>query len=363
MPDIIKNRQEAVRVTLSSVAAMAGVSTMTVSRALREDPKLPAGTRKRIQAVAQSVGYRPDPMISQLMGQLKSSRMRAPEPLAWLIPRAIPPGWRDAFTVRECFDGAGKRAAQLGYKLDVIPTYDPSIGPKRLTQILLARSITGVLVAATPGLPLAVEFDWDHFSIATCGHTVSAPSVCRACNHHQRIIRTALAELVRAGYRRPGLVITQTDNLRVDDGWTAGFLSYQLHLPVKDRTPVLMDEPVSGRQIVRWLDRHRPDVVLSHSMDDLDIIRSSGRCVPGDIGFVHLDLERGNSRCAGMRQNHADVGASAVEMVVAQIHRGERGIPTVPKLILTDGTWVPGPSIRIATTPGGAGKKRRKQPV
>jgi hypothetical protein len=46
-----------------------------------------------------------------------------------------------------------------------------------------------------------------------------------------------------------------------------------------------------------------------------------------------------------MRQNHADVGASAVEMVVAQIHRGERGIPTVPKLILTDGTWVPGPSI------------------
>lgn len=319
---------------------------MTVSRALREDSRLPLKTRQRIQAIAKRLGYRPDPVVSHLMARLRSSRTKAPETIAWLNPRPLRPDWRDAFSAEEFFQGASVRAAQLGYKLDVISGYEPGLTARRLTRILQTRWITGVLIAPLPGVPEMVPLEWSCFAAATYGYTVSDPPLHRACNHHPRIVRRALNEAMARGYRRPGLIISKTDNLRVDEGWTAGFLSFQLHLPATDHVPVLLYDQSDIELTAQWLDRYKPDVVLAHSMDDMKAIRSTGRRAPDDIGFIHLDLDQHTTRCAGMRQNHPVVGAAAVDLVIAQIHRGERGIPAVPKLLLVDGEWIDGPTIR-----------------
>lgn len=334
------------RVTMATVAAAAGVSLMTVSRALREDLHLPAKTRRRIQAIAEKLGYMPDPAVSQLMARLRASRTKAPEALAWINPRPLLPDWRDAFSMRDFFQGAAGRAAQLGYKLEIVSDDEGRANARRLTRILLARGIVGVLVAPLPGVPDTVSLDWSRFAAATYGYTVSEPLLHRACNHHLRIIRRALTEVVRRGYRRPGLMVSQTDNARVDEGWTAGFLAFQLHLPPAQRVPVLLYEKSRTAGTAAWLKKHRPDVILAHSMEDLETIGASGRRVPDEIGFVLLDLHRQNGPCAGMRQRHAVVGATAVDLVTAQIHRGERGTPTAPKLVLVEGDWVDGPTIR-----------------
>ncbi len=335
-----------VRVTMTSVAEAAGVSIMTVSRALRNNPRLPLKTRQRIQAIAKKLGYRPDPTVSQLMARLRSSRTKDPETLAWLNPRPLRPDWRDAFASEEFFQGASDRAAQLGYKLDVISGHEPGLTSRRLTRILQTRSIVGVLIAPLPGIPETVPLEWNCFAAATYGYTVLEPPLHRACNHHPRIIRRGLSEAIARGYRRPGLMISKTDNLRVDEGWTAGFLSFQLHLPASDHVPVLLYDQNDMELTARWLDRHAPDVVFAHATDNLKAIRATGRRVPDDIGFIHLDLDRHTTHCAGMRQNHPVVGAAAVDLVVAQLHRGERGIPKVPKLLLVEGEWVDGPTIR-----------------
>jgi DNA-binding LacI/PurR family transcriptional regulator len=47
-------------VRLKDIAAVGGVSVMTVSKALRNKPDLSAGTKSRIQALAQQMGYVPD---------------------------------------------------------------------------------------------------------------------------------------------------------------------------------------------------------------------------------------------------------------------------------------------------------------
>lgn len=44
-----------------AVAKLAGVSQSTVSRALRDDPRISAGTRARIQAIARQLSYAPPP--------------------------------------------------------------------------------------------------------------------------------------------------------------------------------------------------------------------------------------------------------------------------------------------------------------
>jgi LacI family transcriptional regulator len=56
--------------TIREIAAAAGVSAMTVSLALRGSREVSAATRKRIRALAESMGYRPNPMVSALMQQV-----------------------------------------------------------------------------------------------------------------------------------------------------------------------------------------------------------------------------------------------------------------------------------------------------
>jgi DNA-binding LacI/PurR family transcriptional regulator len=49
----------------------AGVHLSTVSLALRNDARLPATTRQRIQALAQRQGYSPNPLVSILMARIR----------------------------------------------------------------------------------------------------------------------------------------------------------------------------------------------------------------------------------------------------------------------------------------------------
>lgn len=57
------------RVKMSDVASAAGVSTMTVSRALRSDASISEETRKRILALIESMGYVPDSLAGALASQ------------------------------------------------------------------------------------------------------------------------------------------------------------------------------------------------------------------------------------------------------------------------------------------------------
>ena len=45
-------------VTMEQIAALAGVSTITVSRALRDSPSVTPATRERIKTLAEAAGYR-----------------------------------------------------------------------------------------------------------------------------------------------------------------------------------------------------------------------------------------------------------------------------------------------------------------
>ncbi|PVE50341.1 LacI family DNA-binding transcriptional regulator [Rhizobium rhizogenes] len=57
------------RVTIKDVAAAAGVSISTASKALNERGRMSGETRERIQAVAQKMGFRPNAMARALVGQ------------------------------------------------------------------------------------------------------------------------------------------------------------------------------------------------------------------------------------------------------------------------------------------------------
>ena len=61
-------------VTLAEIARRAGVSVMTVSRALRKQSNISPQTQKRIQVIADELGYRPNPLVSALMTYRRAAK-------------------------------------------------------------------------------------------------------------------------------------------------------------------------------------------------------------------------------------------------------------------------------------------------
>src|ERR1044071_9901410 len=62
------------QITLQEIAEEGHVSRATVSLALRNHPSIPSETRGRIQAVANRLGYRPNPLISTLMSYQRRAK-------------------------------------------------------------------------------------------------------------------------------------------------------------------------------------------------------------------------------------------------------------------------------------------------
>src|SRR4051812_17779296 len=107
------------RVSLRTISEQAGVTRMTVSLALRNSPALSAKTRKQVQEIARRLGYRPDPVVATLLGNLRRATRK--QNIATLgIVTNVWQGvtWRDIPTHRAYFEGAKGRAESLGYTVE-----------------------------------------------------------------------------------------------------------------------------------------------------------------------------------------------------------------------------------------------------
>src|SRR4051812_41974219 len=98
------------RVTIRDVARAAGVSTATVSRALRADGEVSAATRPRVLAAAERLGYRPDAAARTLVG----GRSRL---VAAFLTRCAGDAGREQPFGRMVLAGLGERLNEAGVDL------------------------------------------------------------------------------------------------------------------------------------------------------------------------------------------------------------------------------------------------------
>jgi len=103
------------RVTLSDIAVKAEVHVTTVSLALRNHPRLPEKTRRRIQALAKKMGYTPDPFLRALVSYRgKMMPHRNPAILAYVTNWHTRWGWKKMTAHPEFYEGAQAKAEELG---------------------------------------------------------------------------------------------------------------------------------------------------------------------------------------------------------------------------------------------------------
>jgi LacI family transcriptional regulator len=87
-------------------------------------------------------------------------------------------------------------------------------------------------------------------------------------------------------------------------------------------------------------------VVLCHRAEAIEWMESCGASVPRTHGFCCLNIMVNVVPCAGLDLQPWLLGVRGVELLIAQIHRNEYGVPELPSTTTIPAAWVDGPTLR-----------------
>lgn len=320
---------------MRDVAKQAGVSVSAVSYAMRGAPNIPPGTAAKVRAVAERLGYRPNARVGELMAHIRRARpLSGAEPLAFVHLDG-----RRVETERNGFalyveDAARAHAEQRGYRLDAFWLAEVDGNARRLGGILSARGISGVLFAPTTRQTrIETDWPWDEFAIAAVGMSELSVRPPRAAHHHYESMREVIARLVAAGARRPVAVVDSATNERAHRGWQAAWLAYG---PTAAARRLWLNSGQTAEELRDWIGQAAPDAIIADGADRLREIRRYAS-VPAERCAV-LSWSRG-VEFAGIDQGYDAIAAHAVDLVVTQLQRNERGLPNPPPMLLFPGRW------------------------
>jgi len=336
--------------TVRDVAARAGVSRMTASRALRGERRVAASTRLKVEQAAAALDYHPNRAASAVMSSIRLRRVSEYRgKIAWIHGGESPRAMDEVPWERPLYEGVRRRSEQSGYLLENIRLNDPQLRPERLTGMLIARGVQGLIV---PGFHSCLtHLDWDAFACVTSQTDPRLPPIHLASTDVAHGVRESFAHLHRRGYSRIGLMLHAPHERSSRGAERATYLLECDGLPAKGRIPVLrFPEPVEPAELIRlfaeWFQRHHPDAVICCDEHLLTWTRALGIDVPGTLALVHLNRHPYLTQWAGIDQRADQIGGAAVDLMVGQITRGETGIPPFQKEVLIKGEWVDGSTVR-----------------
>jgi LacI family transcriptional regulator/LacI family fructose operon transcriptional repressor len=333
---------------MAEIAQHLRIAPSTVSRALRDDPRIGQGTRARIRAAAADLGYRPNPLVSALMA---SRRRRGGageiDVIALVTSYGGREDWRSKQVCRWEFEGIQARAAALGFRIEVFSMHDYQDDAARLESTLRARGIRGVLLGFSRGNNEPVPFSSEGFAIAGLSAYFKAAQVDRANFHGFYNVRIALDHIWRLGYRRPALVVPELNNSISNNSWSAAFLDWQRRIPARNRClPFIPAGNPDLDEFSTWLCANEPDSILFYKVPVRSFLSRAGRRVPEEIGVACLYRTADEMRAmGGIDGNLSAVGAAALDLVVERLNANNFGPTEHPKEVLIKGTWYEGATL------------------
>lgn len=331
---------------------------MTVSRALRRQPGVSEEVIRRIERLAQTMGYRPNPLVQALMTQVRSGRpSTTSQVIGLLVPQLDDPQWGQQEWIRRCIQGAELRAQETGFQIEVFKWQRQQVSDERMDQILKARGIRGVVIAplAQPGFDLTL--DWAHYAAAAIGATLRSPQLHRVRHHAFRSIQIAVAKLQAAGFKRIGLALSAQSAARADHLWQAGFVhALKMHEDPSRFRFIYQPEVFEYKGFLRWLRQTRPDGIVIPDHYCYTWLCDAGIRIPDELAVATVNRYRQPEEMAGIDQQFDAMGAATVDLVVDQYYHGEFGVPLRPKDVLMGGDWIDG-----RTVPSPAERSRKSK--
>jgi LacI family transcriptional regulator, gluconate utilization system Gnt-I transcriptional repressor len=323
------------RIKMKDVALAAGVSAMTVSRALKQDGRIAPETRRQILAVVQRLGYVPD----RLAGSFSSQRSGF---IAVLVPSINNPHFAEtASGLQDVLQPAGLQML-LGYTdyntvlaerlietmLErrpeaIVVTYDDHT--PRARQLLRAAAIPVIEIWETPRKPI--------------GHVVGFSN--------RRASAAMTREVIARGRRKLAYIGESQDVGTRGAERRKGFLDAMKAARLASHRQLNLAAPpitmLQGRNAMDEVLRRWPECDAVICVSDpcafgaLSACQLAGVAVPGDMaiaGFGDFEI----SRCAVPAISTVavcglEIGARTGELVL-QVLRGKKALP--PQVILVE---------------------------
>jgi LacI family transcriptional regulator len=334
------------------LARLARLSPSAVSLALRDSPKISAATKAQVRRLAEQVGYRSDARVVAMMRHLrKPAAVRETACFAVMSFYNARQPWEQSLHRTRIYDGMTRRAGELGYRLEPLWLRSPGMTYWRFRGILEARGIEGLLCFGSPNFDEEFPAELSRYAIVTVGLSIRTP-LHRVISDSFSDTAVALDRLHHFGYRRPGLVISNYEELRGAHKHSAAYLGWCEHqLRRVAALPILRLDQVEPVPLLGWLKQTRPDsLVFVHRSDLLEelhaLLRTNGVRIPEDLGVLAISPTLAGTDFAGLQENQRLMGVWAVELLAARIVNRDLGIPNFPRIEMVESLWKDGFSLR-----------------
>lgn len=338
------------RVTLKSIARKAGMSIATVSMALRGDGKIAKETAARIRALADRLGYSPDPLLASLA----SRRFRAQKSVEGL-PLAVlefPIFEGSPVYAKDYRPALFAEARRLGYAPQVHGARDIA-RHHDFARSLYQRGVHAVIVTGQPPPDFFSSNPvWTRFALAQCGRYHADLPVHAVRPHVTQALTLAFSELRLRGYRRIGFALGRHRRLLEDDLARLGtaLVLMDQEIEPEDRIPPYRGQMHDQTAICEWASAQRADAYVGfsdamwYSLDE-----KLGIKCPRDAGFAALHISPSSASApvvSGLDQRRDEIARQTVQLVDQMLRHGELGPMGEPRQILIPSRWIDGSTLR-----------------
>ena len=272
------------RITIKDIAKELNVHHSTVSRALRNDPRVNEKTRNQVLAYAREHEYQTNMNAVQLRGQTNNA-------IALIVPNINHSFFSDI--ISQLTD----LAFQKGYVISVFQSNEKYLQEKEIVNTIIKHNFAGVIVSIAKD-----TINSEHFAVLK---KFGIPLVFfdRVCDdihtpkvlvNNYEITFTATEHLVNKGYKRIAH-LTGTNNINVFRDRQNGYIDALKKNNLDYIQPIVLEDDFSieiGKNIFSklWNSPERPDAIVSSSvhltMGILLQARAYGIEIPKELGLI-----------------------------------------------------------------------------
>lgn len=345
-----KGRGAAVDANIEAVARLAGVSTATVSRALRGLPNVSAETRERVLAAAAQLDYVASPSASRLAsGQTRSVGVVMP--------------YIGRYFFSQVLAGAEAVLREAGYDVLLYALPDDRARERFFARMPLRRRVDAVLIIT---LPLSAD-QVDQFRalrvpVASVG--LPTPGITVVGIDDRAAARTATTHLVNLGHERIAMIgggVSEAEPNRFTTpelrraGYQQALADAGLALQPEYEVDGTYTASGGERAMAQLLSLPRPPTAVfaqsdRMAMGALHALRTLGLDCPRDVSIVGFDDHEVAAPLdlTTVAQPMPEQGAAAAEQILAALSGA------TPKDVVLPTTLI----LRATTRPPAAGGRR-----
>ena len=333
-------------IRLKDIALRAGVSIMTVSKALRDEPDISVATKARIRALAAEMGYTPDSLAQSL-------RTRRSKLLGLVISAVTNPVFARTMMAIE------EQAHELGYDLAFAQSLNRPEREQTVIHHLLSRRVEGLFLTPVyrldPTAPVYEELRKRGTPVVLLGHR--APFCQNFANvetDDSAASASATAHLLELGHRRiaffagPAAVPSAQERL---EGYRRALREGGLE--VDDRLVFNAGSTIEeGEKAALQMLNELPGATAIQAVNDLvaigaaNVLLNQGLLLPRDMSIVGfgnvLVSEHFRVPLTTIRQPKFRLGTAAVELMLRLLRGEPAGSKRLPaELIIRQSTAPP----------------------